>query len=107
MNFTTDREGQSPQLLRLIEQVERRQLHRGSGFDDPRAWLVHWLGTPDADLNGRKPISFIEEADWDLILVGLLIRKRTRQAWHDTAASHGHVSAQPDCVPDCASEAFQ
>lgn len=81
MNTRTDRVEQSPEIQRLVDQVERRQLHKGSAFSDPRAWLINWLSTPDEDLNGRRPSYFLQDADWDLILVGLLIRKQTRSAW--------------------------
>lgn len=81
MNTRTDRAEHSPEIQRLVDQVERRQLHKGSAFSDPRAWLINWLTTPDEDLNGRRPSYFLQDADWDLILVGLLIRKQTRSAW--------------------------
>ena len=71
----------APNLQRLVDQVETRQLHKGSSFDDPRAWLENWLTTPEDDLNGRKPAIFLQEPDCDLILVGLLIRKQTRIVW--------------------------
>jgi hypothetical protein len=72
MTLTPQTLDQSPQLKRLLEQVERRQLHRGSRFATPREWLVNWLATPFDDLNGRKPASYLEDENFDLILVGLL-----------------------------------
>jgi hypothetical protein len=62
----------TPQLKRLLDQVERRQLHQGTCYESPRDWLVNWLATPFDDLNGRKPASFLDNEDFDLILVGLL-----------------------------------
>jgi hypothetical protein len=73
--------GSPQQLQRLIDQVERLGLHRAMEALSPREWLIRWLATPQDELNGRKPASFLEHEDFDLILVGLLIRARTAQAW--------------------------
>lgn len=37
-------------LQRLIEQVERHQLHKQTNTGSPREWLVKWLATPKDDL---------------------------------------------------------
>ncbi len=88
-----------PKLQRLLEQVQLKGLHRGSEFDDPRAWLINWLYTPDEDLNGHNPARFLDDPDCDLILVGLLIRKQTRLAW-GTPAQPDATEATPASVPD-------
>ncbi len=71
--------GTSPKLQRLIDQVERLQLHVACDLASPRAWLVEWLGTPQEELNGQRPSRFLLHEDFDLILVGMLIKARTAQ----------------------------
>lgn len=68
-------------LQRLVDHVERRQLHRAGRSSCPRAWLVQWLATPREDLNWLKPATFLAHEDFDLILVGLLIRSQTSREW--------------------------
>lgn len=68
-------------LQRLIEQVERHQLHKRSHTCSPREWLIKWLSTPKDDLNGRKPAHFLGHEDFDLVLVGILIKEQTADAW--------------------------
>lgn len=60
-------------MLRLLAVVEGRNLH--PLWQAPLAWLHEWMDTPRPDLNGRCPSSFTSEEDWDLILVGLLLRE--------------------------------
>lgn len=73
-----------PKLTRLLEQIEARQLHRQG--QSPRAWLAQWLSTPFDDLNGRQPSHFLPCADYDLILIGLLIKLQSSLAWQDDTA---------------------
>lgn len=73
-----------PKLNRLLEQIEARQLHRPG--QNPRAWLAEWLCTPFDDLNGRQPAHFLPYADYDLILIGLLIQLQSSLAWKDDLA---------------------
>lgn len=68
-------------LQRLVDQVEQRQFHREERMSSARAWLVQWLSTPQADLNGRKHASFLEHDDFDLILLGLLVKRQTSREW--------------------------
>ncbi len=77
-----------PKLQRLLEQVEARQLHmQGHGLgQSPGAWLAQWLSTPFDDLNGRQPSHFLAYADYDLILIGLLIKLQSSMAWTDDMA---------------------
>lgn len=81
-----------PKLQRLLEQVEARQLHargpahgRGQG-QSPGAWLAQWLTTPFDDLDGRQPSHFLAYADYDLILIGLLIKLQSSMVWRDDMA---------------------
>lgn len=74
-------------LQRLIEQVERHQLHKRSSICSPREWLIKWLSTPKDDLNGRKPAHFLGHEDFDLVLVGILIKEQTAHAWCNKVAS--------------------
>lgn len=71
-------------LQRLIDQVERHQLHQGADVSGPREWLIKWLLTPQDDLSGRKPAYFLDHEDFDLLLVGILIKERTTRAWFPT-----------------------
>ena len=73
--------GSPHKLQRLIDQVERHQLHKGADVHGSQEWLLKWLSTPRFDLNGRKPAHFLDHEDFDLILVGILIKERTSQAW--------------------------
>jgi hypothetical protein len=82
MTLTPNTFEHSPQLKRLLDQVEQHQLHRGSTFGTPREWLVNWLATPFDDLNGRKPASFLGDDDYDLILVGLLAHLKPEASRH-------------------------
>lgn len=77
----------TPQLRRLIEQVERLELHAHEVAMSPREWLVRWLATPQDALDGRKPAWFLAHEDFDLILVGLLMMARTERAWTRQAAA--------------------
>jgi hypothetical protein len=87
---TFEQHGAQLKLQRLVNQVERSQLHGGTEAISAREWLIKWLATPQEALDGRKPALFLDHEDFDLILVGLLIRGQTRQAWrndaHDEAA---------------------
>lgn len=77
-----------PKLHRLLEQVEARQLHVQvhEPAQSPGAWLAQWLSTPLDDLNGRQPSHFLAYADYDLILIGLLIKRQSSLAWTDDMA---------------------
>ena len=70
-----------PKLTRLIARVEAMQLHVAAGESCAQAWLIQWLNTPFAELDGRKPAHFLDYPDYDLILVGLLVQLRSRHAW--------------------------
>jgi len=83
---TIEHNGAQLKLQRLVDQVERCQLHLGTEVSGPREWLIKWLSTPLDDLDGRKPSHFLDHEDFDLILVGLLIRKQTKHAWRNEAA---------------------
>jgi hypothetical protein len=52
--------------------------------DTDREWLIKWLSTPKDDLNGRKPAQFLGHEDFDLVLVGILIKDQTANAWNDS-----------------------
>lgn len=58
---------------RLSDIVLTRGLHRGTGYQDPVTWLLNWMNTPMDDLNGRRPVAFVDQPDWDLLLAGLLL----------------------------------
>lgn len=75
-----------PKLNRLLEQVEARQLHAQGQGQSPAAWLAKWLSTPFDDLNGRQPSHFLAYADYDLILIGLLIKLQSSLVWQDDMA---------------------
>lgn len=77
-----------PKLQRLVEQVEARQLHVQTAGPrlSPSAWLARWLSTPFDDLDGRQPAYFLPYADYDLILIGLLIKLQTSLIWQDSMA---------------------
>jgi predicted nucleotidyltransferase len=75
----------SPQdkLQRLVAHIERHQLHVRDCVCSPREWLIKWLATARDDLNGRKPAYFLGHEDFDLVLVGILLKEQTAQAWYN------------------------
>ena len=82
----TETVNQHDKLQRLIDQVERHQLHKRASTCNPRDWLIKWLATPKDDLNGRKPAHFLGHEDFDLVLVGILIKEQTAHAWRSSVA---------------------
>lgn len=94
---TMDLQGAPHKLQRLIDQVERHQLHRSANVSSPREWLIRWLSTPQEALNGRKPAYFLDHEDFDLILVGLLIKLQTAHEWQ--VPSLTSASSPPDRSP--------
>lgn len=70
-----------PKLNRLLARVEAMQLHLEDDEPSTAIWLTKWLDMPFDELDGRTPAYFLQSADYDLILVGLLVQLRSRTAW--------------------------